>query len=194
MIYCPKCNALIQTAGLNSGSFLPCPVCQTQNQTWLFPEAVNDTEAVRESENLMIRDDAGCFYHPTKQAVIACDACGRFLCALCDVEMDGEHICFSCISAGKEKKTIKNLENSRFLYDALAVRLALFPVVLFPFWFFSLITAPAGLYISIRHWNSMSSIVPRRKKLRFVVAILVSAMQIAAWGVLVYFFVSNKWD
>lgn len=192
MIYCLKCNALLDTASLNVPLFVKCHNCSAPNQSWIFPCAVTDAPGRAAPENLFIRDDAGCFYHPSKQAAASCDACGRFLCALCDIEMEGKHICFNCMAAGKEKKTMKNLENHRVLYDALAIRLAVFPVLIF--WFLTFISAPVTLFISIRHWNSPSSIVPRKKKLRFVIAILLSLIQIIGWGVLIFYLIeNNRW-
>lgn len=191
MIYCGKCHALLEFDRFNTGLFAACPACHAPNQVWLFPAAAAEAENAPRPENLIVRDDAGCFYHPSKQAVAACESCGRFLCSLCDVEMDGKHICFTCMSAGREKKTIQKLETHRFLYDALAVRIAFLPVIPF-LWFLSFIAAPVALFISIRHWNSPSSIVPRKKKLRFAVAILLSLIQIAGWIGFIYFLITRK--
>ncbi len=192
MISCLKCRALLDTASLNTSWFTACPRCNAPNQAWIFPSALADTPKTVESRDLIIEDDAGCFYHPSKQAVVTCGFCGRFLCALCDIDMEGNHICFTCMAAGKEKKTLVPLENYRMLYDALAVRLAIFPVIFF--WFITFMTAPVAIFLSIRHWHSPSSIVPRKKKLWFIIAIILSLIQVAGWGVLVFFIMGKKWS
>jgi hypothetical protein len=106
--------------------------------------------------------------------------CGRFLCALCAVELHGQHLCPNCLETGKEKGKLKSLENHRTLYDAIALRLAIYPMILFFFWFFTIITAPIALFVAIRYWNAPSSIVPRTK-IRSIAAIVLASLQILLW-------------
>jgi hypothetical protein len=62
----------------------------------------------------------------------------------------------------------------------MALALATYPLLIF---YFTVITAPMALYITIRHWNAPSSVIPR-SKWRFVVAGLLSVAEIAGWIVL----------
>ena len=64
-----------------------------------------------------------------KGEVLPCDACGQFLCSLCDCELDGRHICPSCLETGKKKGKLQGLENHRTLYDSIALSLAIVPAV-----------------------------------------------------------------
>jgi hypothetical protein len=132
---------------------------------------------------LKIDIEAGCFYHPQKKAAVHCSACGRFLCALCDVELNGRHFCMSCLESGKSQHKIRNLENERVLYDDIALMVAFFPLLIF---YITIFTAPAALFIAIKHWKSPSSIIPRTK-IRFVAAILLSVLQIAGWSYGIYY-------
>ncbi len=134
-------------------------------------------------------DQASCFYHSQKKAVIPCDNCGRFLCALCDVELGGKHLCPACLETGKKKGRIIDLERHRVLYDAAALKLAIYPVLMF---WFTLFTAPIALYLAIRHWNSPGSIVGRTR-IRSVLAIMLSGLQILAWIVGIAYIVSRRW-
>ena len=84
----------------------------------------------------------------------------------------------ACIEAGKRKRRIRNLENERFLYDNMALLLAVLPLFIF---YITILTAPAALYLAIRHWSSPSSIIPRTK-IRYVLAIVFSVLQIAGWS------------
>jgi hypothetical protein len=59
----------------------------------------------------------------------------------------------------------------------VALRLALFPMIIF---YFTIVTAPIAIYLSIRHWNSPMSAVGRTK-VRFILAIVISGLQILAW-------------
>ena len=115
-----------------------------------------------------------------KKAVIPCSACGRFLCALCDVEFNGRHLCPACLETGKRKRKIKNLENHRTLYDTTTLFLAILPMV-FCFWV-TLLTAPMVLFLVIRYWKAPTSIVPRTK-IRFVSAFVIASLQIVGWSV-----------
>jgi len=62
------------------------------------------------------------------------------------------------------------------------------PLLIF---YFTIITAPAALFVAIRHWNSPSSIIPRTK-IRFVVAIVIALVELAGWGVGVYFLIQQN--
>jgi len=133
-------------------------------------------------------DQASCFYHAQKKAVIPCDHCGRFLCALCDVEWGGKHLCPACLEAGKKKGKIVSLERHRLLYDSTALKIAVLPVI--TIWF-TLVSAPIALYLAIRYWNSPMSLV-RRTKIRFVLAMVISSLQILGWSTWFIYWVSRR--
>ena len=132
---------------------------------------------------MLVADEATCFYHPQKKAVLPCEGCGRFLCALCDCELHGQHFCPVCLEVGRKKRKIKSLENERTLYDRIALALAVLPMLIF---YFTFVTAPAALFIALRHWNSPRSIV-RPSRIRLVLAIIFASLQIIGWVVVIYF-------
>ncbi len=141
------------------------------------------------SGDVVIDEEAGCFYHPGKKAEVACDYCGRFLCSLCDLELGGKHLCPTCLEAGRKKGRITNLERHRTLYDSVALRLSLFPLIL-PW--FTLLTAPIALYLAISRWNAPTSVVGRGKG-RLKVAIVLSGLQILAWAGGIAYVVSSRY-
>jgi hypothetical protein len=47
-----------------------------------------------------LSDQATCFFHPDKAFQACCPRCGRFLCALCDLQLGAEHICPACFERG----------------------------------------------------------------------------------------------
>ncbi len=185
MIACTKCSTPLTAKNLNIGTFAPCRICGTQHRISVFPAALRKTPSHKNAELLLVNDDAGCFYHSKKKAVTHCSSCGRFLCALCDVEIDGEHICFPCMEKGKKKNELTNLENQRTLFDDIALKLAIFPMLIF---WFTCITAPISLFMVFRYWNVPTSIV-RRSKVRFVVAFIISAAQVIGWCVGIFMLV-----
>jgi hypothetical protein len=150
----------------------------------VFP-ALFRTEAPVRPELLTVEGEAGCFYHPQKKAVVVCAACGRFLCALCDVEFDGQHVCPNCLASGQAKGRIKKLQNQFTRHDRVALILAVLPLLLC--FYTSLITAPITIIYAVRHWHSPVSLLPRRAKLRFSLAIALAALQILGWTVFFIF-------
>ncbi|MGC3991484.1 MAG: hypothetical protein QM796_17720 [Chthoniobacteraceae bacterium] len=104
-------------------------------------------------------------------------SCGRFLCALCDLELNGQHLCPSCLASGKKKGKIRNLENERTCHDGIALTLSLLPLLMWPI---TAVTAPCAVYYSIRHWKSPTSILPRTK-IRFIFALIFAGIQCALW-------------
>jgi hypothetical protein len=133
-------------------------------------------------------DEASCYYHPNKKAVITCDHCGRFLCDLCDIQFGSEHICPTCLETGKKKGKIANLERERILYDRMALKLAIYPLLVF---WLTIITAPLSLYLTIRHWRSPGSIVGGGR-VRFLIAGLLSILEIAGWVLMIGYLVTKR--
>ncbi|MBE9503778.1 MAG: B-box zinc finger protein [Proteobacteria bacterium] len=177
MVNCGKCGASLPAHLLNSQETQNCPACNKEIRTFVFPALFNSEMEGNSGEKIVIDSEAGCFYHPGKKAVLPCEECGRFLCSLCDVELNGKHVCPPCIESGKKKGKIKNLQNHRTLYDDIALSLAILPLLIWPF---TLITAPLSLFFSIRYWKAPTSIIPRTK-IRLVLAGLFSSLQIVGW-------------
>jgi hypothetical protein len=167
-----------------------CPQCESTLWIDVFPALFRQTTPGQNAEIALVDGESTCFYHSAKRAVLPCHGCGRFLCALCDCELNGEHFCPGCLEVGKAKGKIKNLENRRTRYDSIAFSLAVLPVATIAFWFLTIVTAPLALFTSIRYWNAPLSIV-RHSRIRFVLASAVAVVEIAVWGVGLYFIVSN---
>ena len=178
-IACAHCKKPLAWESLN-GSAQRCPHCQRTMLVAAFPALVRPVDAAITPESVGDGNTSSCFYHPQKKAAGVCEACGRFLCSLCDVEFNGQHLCSSCIQAGAKKGRIKTLKTDQLLYDDVALGLAIAPLLLWPFTF---ITAPITLYVAIRYWNRPSSIIPRGKT-RMILAILIAALQVLGWSIL----------
>jgi len=182
-ITCTKCMAPWPRERFNAADFLACPSCRRSLRVEVFPAFLRQPARGQTGENVVVEGESACFYHPHKRAAVPCEACGRFLCALCDCELNGQHLCPTCLETGKKKGKLKSLQNHRMLYDNAALALAVLPLLIF---YFTIVTAPMALYLSIRHWNTPSSLIPRTK-MRFVLAILLASLQIVGWLVGVYF-------
>lgn len=182
---CPDCGAGLPWTLFNTEAAGRCFVCNSEVFGFAFPVLIKGITPGKAGERLVSDEEASCFYHGQKKAAVACDHCGRFLCALCDVDFGGKHLCPMCIEMGHGKNKMKNLENRRVLYDDVALSIAILPMIIF---YFTFITAPISLFVAIRHWNSPSSIIPRTR-FRAVLAMVISTLQIIGWGVLVYIIV-----
>jgi hypothetical protein len=180
LIQCPACQAWLLEGVFNQPQLSPCPACGMPLQVEVFPALFRRINPGQSGEIIMVDGESSCFYHPQKKAILPCQGCGRFLCALCDCELNGQHFCPACLETGKTKGKIKSLENRRTLYDSIALSLAVYPLLIF---YFTLVTAPVALFVAIRYWNAPRSII-RRTRVRYVVAIVLASMQIAGWGFL----------
>jgi hypothetical protein len=174
LLHCPKCRTpLTAFQGFNQGDFRPCPYCDAPLRIEIFPAFFRPIAAGAQAEELMVEGEASCFYHPLKKAVRPCDGCGRFLCALCDCELHGDHFCPACVESGGKKGRIKSLQNERLRHDRLALSLA---IISFPL----LITAPIAIFFAIRAFKApVSLVVP--SKTRSIVALVLATIALIGW-------------
>ncbi|GAB4487747.1 MAG: hypothetical protein OHK006_17270 [Thermodesulfovibrionales bacterium] len=184
MIRCSTCHAPLPRQVFNTGDLAACPSCAAPTRVDVYPAYFGRT-ASAPGEALSADDEAGCYYHPAKKALVHCSSCGRFLCGLCDVEFGEQHLCPACIETGRRKKKFLNLENRRTLHDSIALSLAILPLLLF---WPTIVTAPMSLFLSVRNWNAPTSILPRTK-IRFILAIVLSLAQVAGWILFVGFLI-----
>jgi hypothetical protein len=176
-IQCPNCAAEIPVQMLGATDLQPCPQCERPQAAEVFPAFLRGQVQGTSPERLVIDAQASCFFHPQKKAVVACGRCGRFVCALCDLEVEGQHVCPTCLQLGRNSAELSSLEPHRILYDNVALGLAILPVLAWPT---TIVTAPAAIFVAIFYWKRPSSILPRTK-VRAILAIVFALMQIAAW-------------
>jgi hypothetical protein len=182
-LVCTRCQApLIDVGVVSSSELTPCQSCSSPLRAEIFPAFFRQPALGEKPVNVITEGESSCFYHIHKKAVVSCANCGRFLCALCDLELNGKHLCPACLERGQQKQTLKNLEFHRTRYDNIVLVLAIFPLIMWPF---TLVTAPATIFLAVRYWNSPTSIV-RPTRIRLVLAIVLAALQIAGWGVGLY--------
>ena len=183
-VSCVRCEARMTRETWNRGEFV-CTTCRGRVAALVFPASARDLGASGSPGAVAGEGEASCFFHPSNRAVISCEACGRFLCAVCDVELAGRHLCPHCLESFKKKGKWKNLELHRTLYGQIALTLAILPMLLF---YFTILTAPISIFVAIRYWRAPLSIVGGTK-LPHIFAILISLLQIVGWiGLAVFFF------
>ena len=184
LLKCPKCKTFVNAEHFAVDAITPCVNCGAELEVNQFPALFRATGKANAGERVMTEGEASCFYHPEKKAVIPCEACGRFLCALCDVELNGQHLCTGCLESGAKKGKLTSLENQRTLYDSAALTLALLPCTVF-LWWAAPVTAPAAIICAVWYWKKPSSIIPRTR-IRSILAIVLGTLQIIGLGLLLY--------
>jgi hypothetical protein len=146
----------------------------------VFPALYRAADTLSLAELLRTEGEASCYEHPSKKATAECMACGRFICALCEVHLGSQSFCPACIHNPKAQAR-PALDTQRTLYDSIALWLATVPMLLF---YFVVITGPMAIALSIYGWRKPLSLI-RRSRWRFVLAILIAALQLAGIAALV---------
>jgi len=161
----------------NTAKSAICPGCDRPIHADVFPALFRDQQPGRSAEAILEAGVSSCFYHEGKKAVVPCDGCGRFLCALCDVELNNQHLCPSCFDNSRTKGTLVNLEAKRFVYDSAALSLAVLPLLIWPV---TIITSPLAVGFGIFSFFRPGSLVGR-KYVRGILAVVIGLGQMAGW-------------
>lgn len=184
LVECPRCRGVLSASAVAATAVagrVTCRWCSGRFAGVLFPALFRAAAAGQAGEALADPAQSACFFHAGRRAVVACDACGRFLCALCDLPLGSGHLCPSCLdnpAARQRTAAMAPRQSSALLYDNVALALAGLPMlVVWP----TLVTAPATLVVVWRYWNRVQSARPRRAHLRFVLAALLALAQIGGW-------------
>jgi hypothetical protein len=160
-----------------------CPACQLSTQVLLFPAYDRPAPAGAPAQKVVMEGEAACFYHPNHRAYVPCDACGRFLCALCDLELQGRHLCPACLETASKKGNVQSLERNRTRWDQIVLLVLLVPLpccyILVPF------TSLAGLGLIIWKWKSASSLVSNTR-LRMIIYAFVAVVEFAVGSIIWY--------
>jgi hypothetical protein len=157
-----------------------CPSCETEFEQLRFRAL--QARPVVSLATASLDGESTCFFHAQNRADAACAGCGRYLCSVCRVDFGGRTLCPACLANRGERRAIP--ENSRVLYDRMALVVACVPAV-FIFWMFSLLTAPTALILCFYGWRKPGSILPRWRRTRFIVAGTLASAQVVGW--LVFF-------
>lgn len=177
VLTCTKCKAELPLQVVNAPGLSECPSCRTGMKVEVFPALFRAQEKGSVGEALVVESHASCFYHGQKQASTVCGGCGRFICSLCDVEVEGQHLCPPCLETSHKGGKLKSLENRRTLHETIALHLCILSVLVF---YVSFITAPLALYWAIKHRKTPSSLV-RSTKVSWYLAIILSSLMCLAW-------------
>lgn len=176
ILSCGKCEVPLPAEAVG-GNFIHCPDCQTWIKVVAFPALLGEAKKGSFGERVLVEGESTCFYHSEKKAAVVCEGCGRFLCSLCDIDLNGEHLCSSCLEAGKGKGSL-DVDSQRTLYEDIALGLALIGLFIGPF---GVIPAVVALFMSIRYWRKPEKIGAWGKTKK-VLAIVASLIVMGLWA------------
>jgi len=184
---CGSCKSALRKHSFNTGSTSNCPKCYTRGYAFAYPAW---GRSHRKEVHLEVADlgSATCFFHESKKAAQICDGCGKFLCPICSIGYAQGKYCPECISSGQVEGI--DLKTSARRFDRFALMLSTIPLT-FIFWFMAIFTAPACLYLVIRHWNDERPVVAYNRW-RFVVGGVLSTLQIIGIAVFIYAIINES--
>jgi hypothetical protein len=172
---CPQCRAVWPADPAALTALTGCPVCHARVQIEVFPAFTRPAAVGTVGEAIVIEGEAACFFHPQKRATVPCGICGRFLCALCDLELNGQHVCPSCLESGRKKGQLEHLDTRRTLYDSAALTFALIGPLLCGVG--TIVLAPLAIGVAIYGWRKPGSLISR-SRFRAVLAIVLAAIEL----------------
>lgn len=175
-ITCPNCGGAFPTAAAELGARQQCPACLRWTSVIAFPALERPTATDAAAQHVVLEGEATCFYHPLKRAHTLCDNCGRFLCAMCDLDVYDAHLCPQCLQSAADKGRVKSLERRRVRYDQIASTLLVVPLLLC--WFLVPITSLAVLGLVGWKWKVAGSLVDNIR-LRFAVYVVIAILELA---------------
>jgi hypothetical protein len=187
---CPRCSEPIPAISAGDGQMLRCPACSATVEAILFPAMLSEPPA-RTRIQIAQGSEASCFFHARYRAVTPCTGCGRFLCELCSVNVGARLLCAECISNLRKQRGESGLVHRAALFDNTALFLVIGPTISLFFSIFTLLSAPAALFISFYYWSRQWTLLGR-SHIRFVIAIMSSILLLLGWAVVIYTVITSR--
>ncbi len=175
-VRCALCNFPRPVNDLMAAGQGTCPRCKRQSITVAFPALVGGGRPPALPDDPPREGEAACFYSAGRRATRECGHCGVLISDAWAAQWGSDTVCLKCLEHLRQKGEDSRFQSNRVLWDNIALTLSLLPFT-FILWWSVIFTAPAALFIAIRHWNSPRSIVPRGRA-RLVIAIILAFLQV----------------
>jgi len=168
ILLCPKCRqSLASLSSRDLAGLRACPSCGLTLAITVFPAYGKVPLPGRAAANRANDADAACFFHPTKRAEVPCDRCGRYLCALCQLVVDGQNLCPACVLRPAENGSTAIAEKARLRWDLLIWVLVVAPPLTICFGIFTPLSCVVAIGIGIWKLRSPPSRI-HRSRLRLI--------------------------
>ncbi|MGA1865505.1 MAG: hypothetical protein ACMUHX_10625 [bacterium] len=185
-IRCPRCLAALTNDFFTDPSGSICRNCGLIITGRLFPRFFNNNTEEKSSTEASSDYESSCFFHQKKLAVSHCSECGRFLCALCELNIEDRILCPICLEKLDQEKRLKTFTNQITFWDSITVSMAILPLLLWPL---TIITAPLTLIYIWRHFKDNNNHIIPRKRWRFYIAGLFAGIELTGWAIFLVIFI-----
>lgn len=179
---CPRCGTRLELDDVEGGRPNLCPACGAEVLAIVLPRAAGDPPCASAESQMAGSGEAVCFFHVASAAHAPCHACGRFLCSLCELEVEGRIWCPLCLEAARTGGGLATLKSEETQYDAMALTIASASWIVWPL---SILTAPVIAYLACRYWNTPRRALVPRGRWRFPLALLLICGPLAVWALLI---------
>lgn len=109
LLSCGHCGGALPTPGSNGEWFGPCPSCGAATLLAVFPRALDGAPEGHQGLLRTADDQATCFEHTDRVAEASCEACGRFVCGTCRVDLYDKVYCAPCLERAADNGEIPQL-------------------------------------------------------------------------------------
>ena len=161
-VTCPGCNTDVPPVEAQTG-WQSCPCCEKRLQFRAWAVIRQNTNAAA-----ALSEQATCFFHPGKAFQACCQRCGRFVCALCDLQLGGEHVCPACFERGRGESTTEagkaEWRHRDVLYDSIAVTIGWGWIL---FWPVIVAAIPIAILLHVKYRKAPRSYLIPRSGWRF---------------------------
>ena len=161
-VACPSCGSPV-TPVEAPGVWQSCPYCRKRLRIGVWPVARQKTNAAS-----AMPEQATCFFHPEKAFEACCQRCGRFLCALCDLQLGAEHVCPTCFERGRtdagRSRGTAEWRHRDVLYDSIALTIGWGWILVWPLIIAAL---PATIVLHVKFRKAPRSYLIPRSGWRF---------------------------
>jgi hypothetical protein len=161
-ISCPSCGGDVIPVETET-EWQYCPSCANRLQICLWPVGRKSNRAAA-----ALSDQATCFFHPDKLFQACCHRCGRFVCALCDLQLGAEHVCPACFERGRSDSGVEagkaEWRHRDVLYDSIAATIGWGWILFWPVFVAAL---PAAIVLHVKYRKAPRSYLIPRSGWRF---------------------------
>ena len=169
-IQCPRChNAMELPPAPETPQEVFCRACMSRQSYLTFPAFEREPIRGQVATPILVEGESACFFHPNKRAQVPCDLCGRFLCALCELEIGEKHFCSGCLTTAQQRGSLSQMERRRFVPESAALCFAALGLVL-PL---AIFTGPIAIFFTVRSFTTQGSIVGRKTFILVIAMLLV---------------------
>jgi hypothetical protein len=135
-------------------------------QIWIWP-----VERQNANATAALSDQSTCFFHPDKAFQACCQRCGRFVCALCDLQVGAEHVCPTCFERARDDSG-EDVGKAEWryrdvFYDSIALVVGWGWFIIWPLFVAAL---PTVIFLHVKYRKAPRSYVIPRSGWRFWMA------------------------